>query len=117
MPSESEWHMIIGGKNVQDLSTVELFNWRTGEQCPLKDLPIKVRIHSGTVFDGVPIICGGFSNEELISSCYTYSSEDNNWKPVSSFRLFEIGSKNKLGKINKTKRLKFMTTQGSHKFS
>ena len=77
--------MIIGGKNSQDLSSVELFNWRTGEQCPLKDIPIRVRIHAGTVFEGVPIICGGFSSEESIANCYKYSIQDKSWSPVSTF--------------------------------
>jgi hypothetical protein len=74
--TESDWHMIIGGKNNEDLSSVELFNWRTGQQCWLKDIPIKVRIHAGTVFEGIPIICGGFSSEESIANCYKYSIQD-----------------------------------------
>jgi hypothetical protein len=35
---ESDWHMIIGGWNddyMDGLTSVELFNWRTGEQCLL----------------------------------------------------------------------------------
>ena len=82
---ESDWHMIIGGKNNEDLSSVELFNWRTGEQCPLKDIPIRVRIHAGTVFQGVPIICGGFSSEESVSNCYKFSIRDKTWLPVSTY--------------------------------
>jgi hypothetical protein len=75
--------MITAGKNVGDLSTVELFNWRTGQQCPLKDIPIKVRIHAGTVFRGIPMICGGFSSEVSIANCYNYSIQDKIWLPVS----------------------------------
>ena len=37
---EPAWHMIIGGKNNEDLASVEAYNWKTGEQCFLTDLPI-----------------------------------------------------------------------------
>ena len=71
--------MLIGGKNVEDLSSVELFNWKTGEQCPMEDLPQGMRIHAGTVFQGVPLICGGFSAEKLIESCFKFSIEQREW--------------------------------------
>ena len=79
---EPEWHMIIGGKNVEDLSSVELFNWKTGEQCPMEDLPYGIRIHAANVFDGVPLICGGFSAEKLIESCFKYSNVQQEWTQV-----------------------------------
>jgi hypothetical protein len=75
--------MIIGGKNNEDLSSVELFNWRTKEQCSLKDLPIKVRIHAGTVFQGIPIICGGYVSDETTDECYKYSILEKSWLAVS----------------------------------
>ena len=85
--AEPEWHMIIGGKNVDDLSSVELFNWKTGEQCQMEDLPNGIRIHAATVFDGVPLICGGFSAEKLIESCFKYSSLQQEWIQVSFFAI------------------------------
>ena len=86
--TESDWHMIIGGKNKdEELSLVELFNWRTGKQCPLKDIPKRVRIHAGTVFQGIPIICGGLSGEKAVANCYKYSIEEKDWLPVSTFKF------------------------------
>ena len=33
---DPEWHMIIGGiKYPSELSSVELYNWKTGEKCQL----------------------------------------------------------------------------------
>ena len=35
---DSDWHMIIGGWNddsMDGLTSVELFNWKTGEQCEM----------------------------------------------------------------------------------
>jgi hypothetical protein len=76
--------MIIGGKNVTDLTSVELFNWKTGQQCYLLDLPKGVRIHSGLVFDGSIIYCGGYSLEVPQKNCYRFKSEEKTWEPVGT---------------------------------
>ena len=77
------WHLIIGGKNLIDLNSVEAFNWKTEEHCQLNDLPIGIRIHSATVLYGVPIICGGFSYEIPLQSCYKYLEQNDSWEPIS----------------------------------
>ncbi len=43
---------------------------------------VGVRIHSGTVLDGVPVFCGGFSLEKAQDGCYKYSKEEKSWKEV-----------------------------------
>jgi len=38
--SDSPWHLSIGGQKDSDtLSSVELFNWKTGQKCFIDDLP------------------------------------------------------------------------------
>ena len=87
--SEPEWHMIVGGykkfPNKEPLTSVELFNWKTGEQCYLEELPFPVRGHSGTVLDGEPHICGGTFNEttQPTKRCYKFNKEGFVWEPVS----------------------------------
>jgi hypothetical protein len=78
------WHMILGGVENQSISqSVELFNWQTGEQCFLENLPEKVRGHAGTVFEGIPMFCGGWNAsikpQEL---CYQYNNVTKRWEMV-----------------------------------
>ena len=79
------WHMIVGGSNGTSLlDSVELFNWKTREQCMLKSkLPITISEHSGIVFDGVPIFCGGYG---LVNTrqkgCYKLDKDTKNWQNV-----------------------------------
>ena len=47
------WHMILSQR------TVELFNWKTGEQCKYPELDDEITDISGTVFGDVPVYCGG----------------------------------------------------------
>jgi hypothetical protein len=61
---------------------VELFNWKTGQQCHHSDLPRGVRIHSGLVFEGSIIYCGGYTLEVAQSSCYRYNKEEKKWEQV-----------------------------------
>ena len=35
--------MIIGGKNADDLASIEAYNWKTKERCFLTDLPLGLR--------------------------------------------------------------------------
>ena len=80
------WHMIIGGyKGGSLLDTVELFNWKTNQSCSLpQKLPIVISEHSGTVLNGIPIVCGGYGPEnELQSSCFQLDKETKTWKNVS----------------------------------
>ena len=58
--------------------TVELFNWKTGEQCQYPDLEIATREPSGIVFGDVPVYCGG---ETL--DCFKFLKETKTWEKVS----------------------------------
>jgi len=81
--------MVIGGSNgAMLLDTVELFNWKTHEQCQLKaKLPITISEHTGTVFDGVPIFCGGFGPANTRQKgCYKYDKNVMNWQNVSKVK-------------------------------
>ena len=83
--------MIIGGNDGSTLlDTVELFNWKTKEQCQLKaKLPTTVSEHSGTVYEGVPIFCRGSG---LVNSrqngCYKFETENRVWQDVSYLVLW-----------------------------
>ena len=85
--NDPAWHIVIGGKNVDDLTSVEAFNWKTNEQCQLNDLPVGTRIHSATVLYQVPIICGGYSFEIPLESCYKYHEENDSWEPIANLMV------------------------------
>ena len=81
-PIEPYWHMILGGFNGSALlDTVEMFNWKTHQQCYLKArLPITVSEHSGTVLDGKPVFCGGFGpDNSRQKGCYKYEKDNKTW--------------------------------------
>ena len=84
--SDSKWHLIIGGKSAANyISAAELYNWETGAQCRVKDLPLAFGKHSGTVIDGVPIVCGGTTDAATIQTkCYKFDTKLKDWLNVSS---------------------------------
>ena len=78
--------MIIGGNGYIDGTTldfVELFNWQTGEQCQIRDFYNDICAHTGTVLDGVPIICGGYRYSSGLDECYKLNKADMAWERVS----------------------------------
>ena len=81
------WHLILGGQGSVDPTTasVELYNWQTGEQCQLPDLPYNITAHTGTVLDGVPVFCGGYTGLEsnpVENKCYKMDMNDKSWIQV-----------------------------------
>ena len=70
---ENAWHLILSQ------STVELFNWRSGEQCQYPDLKYETREPSGTVFNDTPVYCGG---EAL--DCFKLDKYSKAWEPVNT---------------------------------
>ena len=67
--------MLVGGRSGDvDQATAELFNWVTGKQCRLPDLPEVMVKPIGGILDGVPIVCG--------TRCYKFSVAKNNWQWV-----------------------------------
>jgi hypothetical protein len=86
--------LILGG-NGPTLGTwlkaVELYNWQTGEQCQLKDLPYGVAAHAGIVMDDIPAFCGGESvaNEYIIDKrCFKLNKTDQSWIQVGHLSIF-----------------------------
>jgi hypothetical protein len=63
--------------------TVEALNWKTKEQCRLPEIPTGLRIHSGTVLYGTPVVCGGLNYEVPQGDCYKLKEEDGTWESVS----------------------------------
>jgi len=96
---EPAWHMILGGNGQsENLNSVELYNWQTGEQCKLESrLPFQVAAHSGIVLDGVPVFCGGVANlgqyPDASALCYKLNKENMTWERVS-----HLWSKHKVNK-------------------
>ena len=81
---KDSWHIIFGGENMMKdviMSTVELYNWRTGEQCQLKDLPFQVTAHSGIVMDDLPVFCGG-NSPPVGNQCFKLNKADQSWIKV-----------------------------------
>jgi hypothetical protein len=70
--------LIIGG--VPSETSVELYNWQTGEQCQLKDLPEPVAAQSGTAMEGTPIFCGNYLNTH--DKCYSFHKTSKTWSKV-----------------------------------
>ena len=98
--TDSAWHLIIGGWRSESgsISSVELYNWKTGEQCRLKDLPEPVSCQSGTVMEGTPIICGNFEGSQ--DKCYSLNNTSNTWIKVLSM-YFKVDALNsKCNKVN-----------------
>ena len=88
MSSELYWHLIMGGQRGSGiLKSVELFNWKTGENCQLDALPGEVRGHAAvTLYESLVVYCGGLDkNSTAVSSCYhkQQMKANESWLPVS----------------------------------
>ena len=83
--TDPAWHLIIGGDGYAGhLNTVELFNWKTKEQCYLTNLTKPRCTHTGVIFEGVPVICGGFPPR---SDCDKYNKNNGTWVEVRKLML------------------------------
>ena len=82
---DSAWHLIFGGNHPPSgyLATVELYNWQTGEQCQLKDLPYQVAGQAATIMDDVPVFCGGLS-VTYENRFFKLNKTDQSWIQVSN---------------------------------
>ena len=79
--------MIIGGVgNIALLNSVELHNWKTGQQCLGTSLPYAVYFHSGVVMEQMPAFCGGYTTES-VSNCFKFNISMKEWIQVSAFAL------------------------------
>jgi len=83
---EPAWHVIIGGDDATGHTRkIELFNWKTGEQCNLNDLPFGRCSPLGAVFDGALVICGGYNGTVAYTECNKYNVATDSWETVSKF--------------------------------
>ena len=74
--------MIFGGDSANDKEkSLELFNWETWDHCKLGNLPYGVAGHSGTVMNGIPVFCGGYSSHSS-SWCFKYNIQSKEWEQV-----------------------------------
>jgi hypothetical protein len=85
--------LILGGQgSINPITAVELYNWQTGEQCQLPDLPYNISALTGRVLDGVPVFCGGFTGLEsnpVENRCYKMDKSDKSWIQVKiDFLIF-----------------------------
>ena len=76
--------MKFGGNSPDgdDKETVELYNWKTGEQCQLRSLHGGAAAHTGVVMDGRPAYCGGYSTETE-NRCYEFDIATTKWIEVT----------------------------------
>jgi hypothetical protein len=82
---ESTWNIIIGGYDGNvNVDSVELHNWKTGQQCFTTNLPYGVTLHSGVVMEGFPAFCGGL-NTNYISTCLKFVVAQKQWTQVLIF--------------------------------
>ena len=71
----------------------ELYNWQTGEQCQLKDLPYGVAAHAGMVMDDIPAFCGGYFDVcvggALLADnrCFKLNKTDQSWIQVGHLSI------------------------------
>ena len=77
--------MIIGGYDLSlPLDSVELHNWKTGEQCRSTSLPVPTFLLSGVVMQKMPAFCGGV-NTNYASTCYKLDISKKTWTQVNMF--------------------------------
>ena len=95
--SEPAWHLLIGGMDsnasiVSPVQTVELYNWQTGEQCKINDIPTYLSWQvNGVVLEGTPAYCGAAEDK----GCYKYDKIGKKWIQVSSGKLYRDHSQTK----------------------
>jgi hypothetical protein len=74
------WHLITGGSYANNI--LEAYNRKTGQQCQLENLPYDMDAHVGTVFEGVPIICGNYSYRQGDTRCQKLNTKSMIWEKV-----------------------------------
>ncbi len=89
MIADPDWHLIFGGFSYDlDLTadipvdSVELYNWKNGQQCQLPNLNYPVYAQPSVVMNGTPAYCGGLSNQELVQ-CWIFDKVTKTWMQMS----------------------------------
>jgi hypothetical protein len=66
------------------LQSVELYNWRTGQQCQLPNLPSPVYASVAVSMNGTLAYCGGDKGSgNLVQQCFRLDKTTNTWVQVS----------------------------------
>ena len=78
------WHMIIGGKSsTRTEPTVELYNYESGEQCFLPDMPKGNFLGNAAWLNSTAVVCdGGWST----TNCTMFNQTSNAWNAVRSLK-------------------------------
>jgi len=78
--------LVFGGlsSSYQYMDSVELFNWKTGQQCLLPPLPYAVYGQTAVVLNGAPVFCGGDSEHGFVKHCNKFEKSTKSWVQVSS---------------------------------
>ncbi len=61
------------------LNSVELYNWRTGQQCQLPNLTYPIDGQVAVVMNGTPAYCGGYNSLQ----CFKLDKVTRTWIKVS----------------------------------
>ena len=84
--------MIIGGQSsTRNEPTVELYNYESGEQCFLPEMPIGNMLGHAAWFENTALVCGGMINGTLHKNCTMFDQLSLTWKEVS--KLFSCQMK------------------------
>ena len=73
--------MIFGGDHVK---LIELYNWKSGQQCSYGEIPYGSAAFAAAVLDGVPVFCGGDGAIAYVY-CQRYDKDGRKWERVSYF--------------------------------
>ena len=77
--------MIFGGDGPNGkLKSVELYNWKSGQQCSYGEIPYGSAAFAAAVLDGVPVFCGGAGAIDDVY-CQRYDKDGRKWERVSYF--------------------------------
>ncbi len=86
--------MVVAGWNANidvTLDNVQVINLASEIQSCLtpSDYPLSVWGPVGTMFNGSPLVCGGFDdvNDNSLNECYQYNYQDNIWAPTNQNML------------------------------
>ena len=79
------------------LQSVELFNWRTGQQCSFTSLPNKSVYSISVAMDGIPAYCESRTDLGQSSHCFKLDKLTKSWMQVSSGLLVKGKGLAKLG--------------------
>ena len=65
------------------LNSVELYNWRTGQQCQLPNLTNPVASQVSVVMNGTAAYCGGSNAAGRSLQCFKLDKATKTWMQVS----------------------------------